>query len=120
MSLNTLVGWEDSGCVVWVGRRPLTLGVVQRVHVSADVALQVGVEAGRRGEEGQADGHQLPASLQAVVAEVLRGLATQLDVQLVPETLVAPPAHHHLMGKHQGTVAAENIGLEASGGLRIC
>lgn len=78
--------------------RSLTLGVVERVRVSADVALQVGVEAGRGGEEAQADGHQLPASLQAVVAEVLRGLATQLDVELVTEALVAPPAHHHLTG----------------------
>lgn len=74
----------------------LTLGVVERVHVSVDVALQVGVEAGCGGEEGQTDGHQLPASLQAVIAEVLCGLTTQLDVELVTQTLVTPPSHHHL------------------------
>lgn len=54
----------------------LTFCVIKGVHVSVDVALQVGVEAGRRGEESQTDGHQLPASLQAVVAEVLCGLTT--------------------------------------------
>ena len=74
-----------------------TFGVVEGVHVSSDVALQVGVEAGRGGEEGQADGHQLPAALQAVVAEVLRGLAAQLDVQLVSHALVAPATRRHLV-----------------------
>lgn len=73
--------------------------------MSADVALQVGMEAGRRGEEGQADGHQLPASLQAVVAEVLCSLTTQLDVQLVSQTLVAPPTHHHLTGTSREQVS---------------
>lgn len=73
--------------------------------MSADVALQVGMEAGRWGEEGQADGHQLPASLQAVVAEVLCSLTTQLDVQLVSQTLVTPPTHHHLTGTSREQVS---------------
>lgn len=64
--------------------------------MSVDVALQVVVEAGCGGEEGQADSHQLPASLQAVVAEVLCGLATQLNVELITQALVAPPTYHHL------------------------
>jgi len=80
-----------------------TLGVVLGVHVSADVPLQVGVEAGCGGEEGQTDGHQLPAPLQAVVAEVLRGLAAQLDVELITQTLVTPAAHHHLTNTHRAS-----------------
>lgn len=80
----------------------LTLGVIEGVHVSVDVALQVGVKAGCGGEEGQTDGHQLPASLQAVVAEVLCGLATQLDVELIAQTLVTPPTHHHLTETGRG------------------
>ncbi len=64
--------------------------------MSIDVALQVGVKARCGGKEGQTDGHQLPASLQAVVAEVLCGLTTQLDVELITQTLVTPPTHHHL------------------------
>lgn len=74
----------------------LTLGVVEGVHVSVDVTLQVRVEPRRGREEGQTDGHQLPAPLQTVVAEVLGGLTTQLYVELVTETLVTPPSHHHL------------------------
>lgn len=65
--------------------------------MSVYVALQVGVEAWCWREEGQADGHQLPASLQAVVAEVLCGLTTQLDVEFITQTLVTPPTHNHLM-----------------------
>lgn len=64
--------------------------------MSTDVALQVGVKAGCWGEELQTDGHQLPASLQAIIAEILRGLTTQLYVELVPQTLVTPSMHHHL------------------------
>lgn len=54
----------------------LTFGVIERVHVSADVPLQVVMEARRGGEEVQADGHQLPASFQAVVTEILCSLTT--------------------------------------------
>lgn len=64
--------------------------------MSVNVALQVGVKTGRRWEEGQTDGHQLPASLQTVIAEILCGLTTQLDVELIAQTLVTPPANHHL------------------------
>lgn len=85
--------------------RSLTFGVVERVHVSVDVALQVGMKAGCGGKEGQADGHQLPASLQAVIAEILCSLTTQLNVKLITQTLVAPPTHHHLTetGREQVT-----------------
>lgn len=75
--------------------------------MSADVALQVGVKAGCGGEEGQTDGHQLPASLQAVVAEVLCSLTTQLNVKLVTQTLGTPPAHHHLTGTSREQVSRE-------------
>lgn len=64
--------------------------------MSVDVTLQVRVEPRCGREEGQTDGHQLPAPLQTVVAEVLGGLTTQLYVELVTETLVTPPSHHHL------------------------
>ena len=74
----------------------LTLGVVEWVHVPVDVALQVVVEAGRGGEEGQSDSHQLPASFQAIIAEVLCSLTTKLDVELITQALVTPPTHHHL------------------------
>lgn len=64
--------------------------------MSADVTLQVAVKVWSRGEESQADGHQLPASLQTVVAEILCSLTTQLNVKLVTQALVTPSAHHHL------------------------
>lgn len=64
--------------------------------MSVDVALQVGVEAGCGGEESKANSHELPASLQAVVAEVLSSLTAQLDVELITQTLVAPTTDHHL------------------------
>lgn len=73
-----------------------TFSVIQRVHVSADVTLQIAVKVGSRGKESQTDGHQLPASLQTVVAEVLCSLSTQLDVKLIPQPLVTPSTHHHL------------------------
>lgn len=74
----------------------LTFGVIERVHVSADVSLQVVMEARGGGEEVQTDGHQLPASFQAVVAEILCSLTTQLDIKLVTQTLVTPPTNHYL------------------------
>ena len=40
----------------------LTFGVIDGVHVPVDVALQVGMELGCGWEEGQADGHELPAT----------------------------------------------------------
>lgn len=52
----------------------LTFGVINGVHMPVDIALQVGVELGGRWEEGQADGHELPATGQALQAEVLCGL----------------------------------------------
>lgn len=70
--------------------------------MAVDVAFQVGVEAGCGGEEGQADSHQLPASLQAIIAEVLCGLTTQLDVELITQTLVTPSTHHHLTDTSRG------------------
>lgn len=78
-----------------------TLGVVQRVHVSVDVSLQVVVKARGGGEEGQTDGHELPAPLKTVIAEVLSGLSTQLDEELIPQTLTAPSSHHHLQSHGQ-------------------
>lgn len=98
------------------GSRSLTFGVIQRVHVSVDVALQVGVEARCGGEEGQTDGHQLPASLQAVIAEVLCGLTTQLDVELITQTLITPPAHHHLTD----TVTQGQVSGDCSSPLHDC
>lgn len=73
-----------------------TFSVIERVHVSADVTLQVAVEMGSRGKESEADGHQLPASLQTVIAEILCSLTTQLNVKLIAQALVTPSAHHHL------------------------
>lgn len=73
-----------------------TFGVIEGVHVSADVTLQVAVKVGRGGEESKADGHQLPAPLQTVIAEVLRRLTTQLNVKLITQALVTPSAYHHL------------------------
>lgn len=78
-------------CVVF-----LTFGVIKRIHVSVDVAFQVGMKARGRGEEGQADGHQLPASLKAIIAEILCSLTTQLNVKLITQTLVTPATHYHL------------------------
>ncbi len=92
-----------------------TLGVVERVHVSVDVALQVVVEARRRGEEGQTDGHELPASLETVVAEVLCGLSAQLDVELIPQALAAPASHCHLQSHDQRLASAPpvaHVGLD--------
>lgn len=73
-----------------------TFRVIEGIHVSVDITLQVVVEARCWWEEGQTDGHQLPASLQAVVTEVFCGLTTELDVELITQTLVTPPTHHHL------------------------
>lgn len=73
-----------------------TFSVIEGVHVSADVTLQVAVKVGGGRKESKADGHQLPASLQTVVAEILRRLTTQLNVKLIAQALVTPPAHHHL------------------------
>lgn len=92
-----------------------TLGVVERVHVSVDVALQIVVEARRRGEEGQTDGHELPASLETVVAEVLCGLSAELDVELVPQALAAPAPHCHLQSHGQRLAFAPpvaHVGLD--------
>lgn len=73
-----------------------TFSVIEGVHVSADVTLQVAVKVGSRGKESQTDGHQLPASLQTVVAEILCRLTTQLNVKFITQALVTPSAHHHL------------------------
>ena len=75
---------------------PITFGVIEGVHVSVDVALQVGVEAGCWREKGQTDGHQFPATFQAIIPEVLCGLTAQLDVKLITQTLVTPATHHNL------------------------
>lgn len=56
------------------------------------------MEFGRGREEGQADGHELPAARQALVAEVLGGLPAQLDVELVPQPLHAPALGGDLQG----------------------
>lgn len=69
--------------------------------MSVDVSLQVVVKARGGGEEGQTDGHELPAPLKTVVTEVLGGLSTQLDVKLIPQTLTAPSSHHHLQSHGQ-------------------
>lgn len=64
--------------------------------MSADVTFQVGMKAGRWRKESKADGHQLPASLQAVIAEILCSLTTQLNIKLITQALVTPPTHHNL------------------------
>ena len=79
----------------------LTFGIVDRVHVPVDVALQVGVELGRGWEEGQADGHKLPATGQALKAKVLGGLPAQLDVELIPQAQHAPAFGGDLQGHVQ-------------------
>lgn len=66
--------------------------------MSLNVSLQVASELGRGGEEGQADGHEFPASLQASQAQVVSGLSDQLDVQLVPQALHAPALSDHQQG----------------------
>lgn len=91
----------------------LTLSVVEGVHVAADVALQVGMEARSRGEKGQADSHELPAPLQAVIAEILCGLTTQLDVELITQTLIAPPTHHNL--RHRKTPEVRQMIVSGKG-----
>lgn len=77
-------------------KKKSTFGVIKRVHVSADVTFQIGMKAGRWGKESKADGHQVPASLQAVIAEILCSLTTQLNIKLITQALITPPTHHDL------------------------
>lgn len=78
----------------------LTFLVADGLRVSLDVALQVAAELGRRGKEGQADCHQLPARCQASGAAVARGLPHQLHIQLVPQSRHVPA----LCDNEQGAV----------------
>lgn len=64
--------------------------------MSLNVALKIASELGRWREEGQADGHELPAATEAVEVQVVRGLPDQLDIQLVPQALRAPALGHYM------------------------
>lgn len=64
------------------------------------------MEFGGGGEEGQTNGHELPAPGQALVSEVLGGLPAQLDVELVSQALHAPA----LGGDLQGHVELVRLG----------
>lgn len=77
---------------------PLTFGVIHRIHVPVNISFEIGMEFGSGWEKGQTNGHELPAARQALVSEVLGGLPAQLDVELIPQALHAPPFGGDLQG----------------------
>lgn len=76
----------------------LTLFVITGLQVPLNVTLKIASELGWRREEGQADGHELPAGTEAAEVQVVRGLPDQLDIQLVPQALYAPALGHYTKG----------------------
>lgn len=63
-----------------------------------NVSFKVGMKFGSGWEKGQTNGHELPATGQALVTEVLGGLPAQLDVELVSQPLHAPTFGGDLQG----------------------